>query len=719
MHAVASAPQAAGAPDAGRLKPEHRLAPLRDDIRIIEGARSLSGDPTWTIVDPVRNRFFQIGERDFFLLCAWRESVVRDIAARYQALSGDPLTMGELESMVQFLQQGELLDGAIQTVRERLVNRDAARQQSIWQQILHKYLFFRVPLVRPDRQLDWLYGRVRFLFRPWFPRLAMVFGVLGLLLILRSPVEFLGSFSWFFSVTGFVVFALTLTVVKIIHELGHALMCKHYGLRVPTMGVAFLVMWPVLYTDASDSWRLTSRRQRAMISAAGVGTELMIACYAMFFWAILPDGLARSVAFAMATTTWITSVAVNLNPLMRFDGYYFMSDLLNIPNLQDRSFALGRWRLRRILFGQAGPRPEHFEPRLQRGVIILAWSIWVYRFFLFLGIAVLVYHLFFKALGIFLFFVEIWWFIVRPIRNEIKEWPDLARQTSTRRRLFWASLLGALLLLVLVPWRSTVVLPAVMTAERFERIYPGAEGVVAEIRVQPGESVEAGQVLARLVSPELDHALALAQSDQTRLRTLLERSAADSELFEQRLILEQGLARADAEVQGLLRARERLELRAPFAGQVRDMHPEMHAGRWVGREDRLMTLVAPGRVQVQAWVSEDDLELIGETREGRFHGRDVALTLTLIDIASSAVKSLQPVYHASLHGGDVAVREQDGQLQPVQALYQVTLRGEAESGEWAMPVRQRGWVYLQGERRSLMGRSLRWMLAALIRESGF
>ena len=126
-------------------------------------------------------------------------------------------------------------------------------------------------------------------------------------------------------------------------------------------------------------------------------TELAIAAFASLLWSFLPEGALRSAAFLLATTTWLLTLGVNLNPFMRFDGYFLLSDLLEVGNLQQRSFALARWWLREQLFGFAEQPPELLPRSLRRGLVIYAFCTWLYRFFLFLGIALLVYMLFFAT----------------------------------------------------------------------------------------------------------------------------------------------------------------------------------------------------------------------------------------------------------------------------------------------------------------------------------
>lgn len=714
--ALAEAPGAAPEQEASE---DLALYPIRQDVRLMPGTRAWNGEPTWTLTDPIRNRFFQISDADMRLLQHWQLGSQSLLIERL-AEAGVAVTPDEVEDFQQFLLSSELVDTQALPLRVRLTQMHNARSQTIWQQLLHKYLFFRVPLVRPDRFLDALYPRVRFLFQPWVPRLAMIMGMLGIFLVIQNWERFAGGFSWLVTPAGLLVFGLTLAAVKVLHELGHALMCKHFGLRVPTMGVAFLVMWPVLYTDASESWRLTSRRQRALIGAAGVMTELMLAAFAMVLWFFLPDGLLRGVAFTVATTTWVLSVIVNLNPLMRFDGYYFLSDLVNIPNLQDRSFVVAKWRLRQWLFNATIPAPESFSPRILFWMLVYAWAILIYRFFLFLGIAVLVYYLFFKALGIFLFLVEISWFIVRPIWNEIKHWRELYPGASLPRRRLYQGLALVLLLLLAFPWRSSVELPALLSAQQHARMYLPVNARVQTVNVRDGALVKQGDVLMQLESPELAFQLQLITAEVTRLENLLAGVSVNEDLYRDRLVLEQELAKANTLRHGLERELDMLTVRAPFAGQVRDLEPDLMVGQWLGATQHLLTVIPASGAEVVAWVTEQDRDRIQQNATGYFWSEvargPLGVSVQVQGVDTSAVRTLEPPFHAAEFGGDIVVSHQakDAWV-PRQALYKVRLKVQ---GDEVASQRWRGHVVVEGKRRSLLASGATWLLGALIRESG-
>ena len=178
-----------------------------------------------------------------------------------------------------------------------------------------------------------------------------------------------------------------------------------------------------------------------------MGSELVLAVFSTFFWALAPEGGAKNVLFVLASTTWIMTLAINLSPFMRFDGYFVLSDLLDFPNLHERSFACARWWMRKTFFGLDEPMPEpDLRPRQRAGLIVFAWLTWFYRLTVFLGIALLVYHIAFKLLGIFLMFVELIWFIARPVWQEARV--RLEERASA----------------VTMAWRPAIVVLALITA---------------------------------------------------------------------------------------------------------------------------------------------------------------------------------------------------------------------------------------------------------------
>ncbi len=417
------------------------LPPLRQDVQLLPGATDEDGSPGWLIYDPLRNSYFRIGLDAFNLLKIWEGGMELSTFLKQASAQGGDVDEETLSDMLHFLQLNQLLQVHDESGRNLLQQINQGNQQHWFKWLIHHYLFIKIPLWRPDHFLSRTLPWVEPLFDRRLLMIVRLLGIIGIFLVVRQWDLFTATFLHFFSWQGLALYGITLAVIKSAHELGHAYTARRRGCRVSSIGVAFLVLFPVLYTDTTDAYRLRSRHDRLSIVLAGMKTELHIALLATFLWSFLPDGPMRSVAFFVATTSWLTSLTVNITPFMRFDGYFALADWLGADNLQPRAFALGRWKLREWLFGLGEAPPEVLTPEREKIFILYAWMTWVYRLFLFLGIALLVYYFTFKVLGIVLFLVEIVWFIGLPISREMKEWWMRKGQLRFNRNS-WISLSG-------------------------------------------------------------------------------------------------------------------------------------------------------------------------------------------------------------------------------------------------------------------------------------
>jgi putative peptide zinc metalloprotease protein len=548
-------------------------------------------------------------------------------------------------------------------------------------------------------------------------RLATLAAVLvGLFFVTRQWDVFAATFVDQFSLTGLAAFGVALGFAKVVHELAHAFTAKSYGCRVPTMGVAFLVMWPMLYTDANETWKLTDRRQRLMVGGAGIVSELVIAAWATLAWGVLPDGTLRGMAFTLAATTWISSLAINLSPFMRFDGYFLAMDALDQPNLHPRSFALARWHLRETLFALGEPVPEPLPAATRRWMIVFAWAVWLYRLTLFLGIAILVYHFFIKVVGIVLFAVEIGWFVVKPVWSELREWGTRAPAIRGGRRgrvTLGLVLLG--LVLAALPWSGRVSAPALLKAERHVGVFVPTPGVLLSVEVVEGQRVEAGTVLARLDNPDARLRLAQTQQRIGLLKYELSSIGFDGGFLARSKATAEQLEAALAEMAALRSEIARLTLVAPMAGLVTDLSPDAQIGQWVNPRLPLLGLAAGALVD--AYVAEEDLPRLrpGATASFIPEGSGAALAATVASIDRVAVKSLTDPVMAAQYGGGIPARFDRKALVPDAAVYRARL---VVPDLHSVTVPVRGQAHLDGERRSPLGHALRASVAILIREWG-
>ncbi len=707
----------------GTANPPTPLPRLRDELLLHEGPRNRDGSPTWTLEDPARGQFFRLGWAEVEILSRWHLGNVAAIALAISQDSTLELDGNDISAFKNFLQTNQLLQACGAEDNARL-QRIADAQSVGWASwLLKNYLFVRIPLLRPDRFL----GKTRHWVEPFYSRtflyLTLIAAGLGLFLAARQWETFIHTFLHFFTLEGAALAGATLIVSKVLHELGHAYTCKRYGGRVATMGVALLVLWPVLYTDTSGAWRLKQRRQRMAVGAAGMLVELALAAWATLLWSFLPDGMLRSAAFMLAATTWILTLTVNLSPFMRFDGYFLLSDLLDVPNLQTRAFRLTRWRLREWLFRFGEERPEHFEPWLERTLIGYSLGTWIYRFFLFLGIALLVYHFAFKLLGILLFFVEIVYFLLRPIFIELREWFSRRKDYRMNRNSLSTLLVClGLLLLACVPWRGSIHAPALLRTQQQAGLYVPVGSQLQQILVKPGANVEAGQPLFILEAPSLKQELAILDRQIVTLQWQSSFQQFNTEAAANLMVVRQELIAA-LERQAVLRQQSsHLTVRAPFSGVMADIADPLEQGEWLPAGEWLGTLIGSDAGVVEAFVEEHDLARLEPGSSARFYPEvfsRASLELNLDSVEHTAVRRLSsaPELASTYAGGLAATLDRERVPQPEQAIYRALLTPSHVSSTPRMGLR--GTVVIEAQAQSLIMRAWRSTLTVLIRESSF
>ena len=699
------------------------LPPLREELILHQGPANWDGSPSWTLEDPQRGRYFRLGWLEMALLSRWslgdRQKLISEVNRRLPLEIGDE----EVENFSRFLQFHALTRPESEAALEPFLHQQQQSRSVWWRWLLHNYLFMRIPLLHPHRILQQLLPYVAFFYRRPFWLATLAAGACGLLFASRQWQTFLNTFLHFFTLEGALLAGATLVVTKCLHELGHAFTCTRYGARVSTLGVALLVLMPVLYTDTSASWKLPQRRQRLAIGASGMLVELALAAWATLAWSFLPDGMWRSAAFMLATTTWIMTLLINLSPLMRFDGYFLLSDALGVPNLQARGFALARWRLREWLFGLNDDPPERWPTWLHRTLLGYAFATWVYRLFLFTGIALLVYHMAFKLLGMALFAVEIGWFILLPIWQELREWAKRRKDYRMNRHLVVTSTAVTLLLLVLVlPWQRTVYAPALLRAAEQHSFYMPLAGRIGEILVRPGEQVKAGQPLFVLTAEGESHqrqqlARQVATLTWQQQYQLMNRSTAQNH---QRIRQERQAA--DQRLQMLEQQQQALTVRATIDGLMVDRMMPMTVGEWLPTGEWLGTLIGPQDGIVEALVAERDWRRLSVGDRGTFYPHDASrsgVEVTVVDIDRAALGDMKPLAElASVYGGPVAtLSDSQRRLTPEQAVYRVVLKLPAGSASPQQVLG--GTVALRGDAQSPIGRLVQQVHAVLIRELSF
>ncbi len=707
---------------------ETPLPPIREELRFMKAARDAGARDGWLILDPLRNTYFRITALTARVLSCWRAGTAGALRSALESRYGLQVTLEDVQALVFFLKHNALVQPS-PGEWPGLAARARHLHGSPLRRLLHGYLFFRIPLVRPGRLLRALLPWVRWLGTRRGIALVVILSLLGLYLTSRQWDVFRATFLGFLTPEGLLLFAVTLVFVKIGHELGHALIATHFGCRVPTMGVAFLVMFPMLYTDVTDAWQVRSRRARLLIDAGGILVELGLAGIALLLWAFLPEGPMRSAAFFVATTSLATTLLVNASPFMRFDGYHILADLLRMHNLAPRAFAMAIWLLRKWLLGMREPPPERLENGMRRILIAYAFAAWIYRLFLFLGIAFLVYHAFPKVMGIFLAGIEVTWFLIIPVWREIGKWWNM-RKVVLEKGQPWRPvlLIGGMLLFLLAPVWGSVRMPAVMKAARQMELYAPEPARIAKVMLKPGMRVSAGEPLVVLESRDLEFRERQVRERLRLVQLRLRRLAADRQDLEEHAVLQQRKSALVQELDGLAERRKELILRAAFDGRVTQVLPGLRPGMWVNEVVMLARIVAPKDRVVSALVPEEEVDRLRPGAKAVFVPDDPGLArvpMELQEIGAVRRSGRDLLYLSSIHGGPVpAERDERGQIHTLKGMFPVRFLMRRDGKETGVmkrlcPMTCTGRIVVEARRESLAGRIARRVLSVLLRESGF
>ncbi|MBM9519858.1 efflux RND transporter periplasmic adaptor subunit [Desulforhopalus vacuolatus] len=681
-----------------------------------------NGTPAWTLHDPPSNKFYLIEWPAFEILSRWNLGTVQNIVVSVNQETTLEICEQDVLGMISFLEHNFLLYTSTPEGNKRLAAAQAAQRPTWAAWLLKNYLFIRIPIIRPAQFLKKTAPIVALLYTKTFFFLTMVVAAIAMYLISRQWDIFSHSFTAYRSIEGIIIVSCAIPIAKIIHEFGHAFTAHRYGCRIPTIGFAFVVLLPMLYTDTNEAWKLTSHTKRLAISVAGIAAEMLLALAALWTWILLDEGPMRSVAFILATSTWIMTIALNISPFMRFDGYFILCDLVQIPNLHHRSSAFGRWWLREWLFGFGNSAPEPTSTRRKVFLVLFALMTWIYRFIVFLAIAIVVYHYFFKALGIFLFVVEIGVFIILPMFKEIFAWWGLRDKMriniNTVRSLL---IVVGIAYLLVIPWEKSFSAPATLSAFREQQISAPFASIITTEFAQDMQKVRGGEKLLQLSSPEMEQ-----QILQVSTSSEISRWQVDQQTFDQNLLnlgnVPQRRLEADiAELAGLNKVLDQLTVRAPFDGIVVSRNDELTTGLWLSKKEPLYIVADTSMNRVDGYVKEQELDRIRVGAAARFIPDALEFgvyecTVTEIDRVNIAI--IDEPFLASTYGGSItAHNNEQGVATPDSPIFRIRM-GNCFPNESPI-IKLRGVVHIEAEKRSKFVEIIKKYYALAIREIGF
>lgn len=680
---------------------------LREDIEL-----SSTGEKQWTLYDKGSTKYYRLHELPFLILSYYGQSATPEELLQ-NVQKHHPCTIEDIEEVMKFCKDNFLFQSTSEDVQRLIVANQKMKNVPWYTKLVHGYLFFKIHIINPDQLLSHTQRYVNFFFSKQFLFTMIVFFLVNLVFLIERFSEFISTLTNFETMEGVLYLAGSIAFVKFFHELGHAYTAKRLGCNVPSMGVAFMVFYPMPYTDTSDGWRL-NKNKRMQIALAGVKTEIVIASLAMTAWLILPDGALKSMMFFIVGVSFISTLAVNLTPFMRFDGYYALSDYLGIENLHQRSFSQAKAFVKKYLWGIDIP-VEIFSKRMTRFLILFAFTTWIYRFFLFAGIAYLVYSHTFKVLGIILFWIEVWYFIAMPIVKEVKEWLQLRSKMKLRiyNLIGWGVVLtvGSL---IFIPYSTSIYLPAVADANRTALLYAEYDSQV--IYVHPEGEVKKGDLIlsAQSITNDLER-----QSAMRKLQLFQAHSArafVSDETLADTARINQSLKAEQIKIQAAESLKSNMNLYAPIDG-ILSYEEHITTGQFIGSAQKIARITDPSSFILSAYAPDTELFDIKESSHGKWfdHLTLQSYEVYVYEIASAPEESLNEPLLDSNYKGPITVGH--GNV-PQRPQYKIHLRGE-NCQTLPLEYKRFGEVKIEIQYQSFFERSINTLQSIFIRESSF
>ena len=591
-------------------KPKTFTGELRRDIQIFAGEPDAWGHFCWTLFDPVSDRYFKITDHDYRVLGLLDRSYeVGEFLEKLHA-NGIRLSEAELLQMLMFLRHNSLTQAEYGVTEGQMEKSRQMKKAMFWHILLNSYLFFRVPLLKPDRFLEQTQDIVKLLVNRWVVMLLAMIALGGYISLVPGWNQLAGELFRSISFDGLLRYSLAVIAIKCVHEFAHAYVAKAYGVRVRRMGMAFIVFFPRLYTDLTDAWRIHDRRKRFLMDAAGIISEMLIGGLAALIWTNTGPGSVHTIAYYVFTVSAINTLLVNGNPFIRYDGYYMLMDMVNIDNLQRRSSERIRALFRKYVLGVDHPVERFAEPWKNGFLVFFGIAGFIYRIFLYTSIIMLVYFQFTKTIGIILLCLEVYLLIIKPLIMEGKSLMAV-RKNIDRKKLFYAyALLGVILLPLLAPLPWVIASPCEVRPGGAAIIYNQNDGYVAAVKVADGQQVDKDAPLFSLESPSIEWQMKKALLDRNSLKEEIDQMQSSSETLAPTNVKMQQLTAANNLIDELKRRNNQLDIRAPVGGKVIFYDEELQKGKFLPRGAAIAEVFEPSQLKVIALVKEEDVEHI-------------------------------------------------------------------------------------------------------------
>lgn len=505
---------------------------LRKRPDLTSARQRYQGTAYWVVKEPVGLQYFRFHEEEFFILNMLDGHVsLQQIKDGFeQRFAPQKITFGDLQQFIGMLHRSGLVISNAPGQGKALKTRGGTKRRKEMMGKFTNVFALRFRGVDPERFLNRLVPWVGWIFT--VPALlCFVAFCLSALLLLGTQYETvyakLPSFQQFFAADRWLYLGATMAVVKVLHELGHGISCKKFGGECHEIGFMLLVFTPCLYCNVSDSWMLPNKWKRVWIGAGGIYVEMILASFAMYTWYFTEPGLLNDLCLNMMFLNAVSTIVVNGNPLLRFDGYYILMDIVEIPNLRQKSTeVLKRW-FQQTCLGLELPEDPFLPQRNQLFFALFTIASVIYRWVVVFSICWFLIKVLepygLAMIGRMVAVVGFAGLIIQPVKQTYKFCRTPGRLQKVKRGRLAATLAvaGAVIaFVVLVPLPHHIDCAFEVQHADMGMVYAGTPGRIATT-VAPGAQVKQGEIVAELENRDLLVELAHLQGEEKQAEVRL------------------------------------------------------------------------------------------------------------------------------------------------------------------------------------------------------
>lgn len=666
----------------------YRVAALRPRLRghALIHRHAYRGEVWYVVEDRVAGRHHRFNAAAYRVL-QWLDGrhSLDEVWQRLSRVPDERLpTQDDIIQLLGQLHAADLVLADVDPDVAELFERRGQQQRRKWLGRVANPIALRIPLLDPDALLQRLVRLLRRVpGRAWVAAWLAV--VLPALALLPSHWSELGGNlrERLLGTDNLLLMALLFPLVKLLHELAHGLSCRWRGGEVHETGVMLLALYPVPFVDVSSAAAFPGKWPRALVGAAGMLAELFVAALAFYLWLLLEPGLARALAYNVAVLASVTTLFFNANPLLRYDGYYILADLIEVPNLAQRANRWWQYLAERWVFGVRQAEPPPATPGERRWFTAYAPLSFGYRLFVSLGIALFIGQKFFfvgVAIAAWTLLQSLAWPVFKGLRALFTA-PQFAERGARVRGVLAGTALALGLGLFVLPLPHHTTAEGVLWLPERAILRAPASGFVRQVLAAPGSALQPGQPVLESVDPALDARLAAQAARAEELRAQIDAAWGSSQARAQQL--EQELARELAALARLEDEAARLVLRAEVAGTLLIAKPGDLPGRFVKKGEVLGYVRTGDAPLVRLVVPQADVDPVrldtrsAEVRLAQAPGR--VWPAELQRGVPAAARTLPSAVLGSVGGGELTVDPRDDKgLTTLASVFEFELRLPSE-----------------------------------------